>query len=169
MFQLNRSLLNSHGINDDFLAKKLKDELKAKVIRLITLKTASGLFKGDQAESEDGDGGKQEEVKTPDNGGSNGNGHRKYKQPKEIYLGGTILSPQGSHRHVVIAVDEVDWSTRQRARMDAHKLRGDYPAEKRELSGSIGLADADRLIAALEKAAAAKAAAPQGGVNSQGE
>jgi hypothetical protein len=34
----------------------------------------------------------------------------------------------------VIAWNEVDWSTRQRARMDAHKLRGDYPAEKHEIS-----------------------------------
>src|SRR5690606_19961656 len=28
--------------------------------------------------------------------------------------------------------DVVAWDVRQRARIDAHKLRGDYPAEKRE-------------------------------------
>ena len=31
------------------------------------------------------------------------------------------------------------WKTRQEARKDAHKLRGDYPAEKRELSGKLTL------------------------------
>lgn len=33
------------------------------------------------------------------------------------------------------------WDVRQRARMDAHKLRGDYPADKVEHSGSISIAD----------------------------
>lgn len=28
----------------------------------------------------------------------------------------------------------IDWGTRQRARMDAHKLRGDYPIERIEIS-----------------------------------
>jgi hypothetical protein len=27
----------------------------------------------------------------------------------------------------------IDWGTRQRARMDLHKLRGDYPAEKHDV------------------------------------
>lgn len=31
----------------------------------------------------------------------------------------------------------VAWDVRQRARQDAHKLRGDYPAEKLEHSGTI--------------------------------
>ena len=31
----------------------------------------------------------------------------------------------------------VAWGIRQKARMDAHKLRGDYPAEKHDLSGSV--------------------------------
>ena len=30
------------------------------------------------------------------------------------------------------------WKTRQEARKDAHKLRGDYPAEKKEISGPGG-------------------------------
>ena len=30
-------------------------------------------------------------------------------------------------------VNVVDWKTRQNARMDAHRLLGDYPAEKRHL------------------------------------
>ena len=35
-------------------------------------------------------------------------------------------------------VDVIDWKTRQEARKDAHKLRGDYPADKKELSGPGG-------------------------------
>jgi hypothetical protein len=31
----------------------------------------------------------------------------------------------------------IDWTTRQKARMDAHRLRGDYPAEKHDLQGSV--------------------------------
>ena len=31
----------------------------------------------------------------------------------------------------------VAWATRQQARQDAHKLRGDYPIEKMEHSGTI--------------------------------
>jgi len=31
----------------------------------------------------------------------------------------------------------VAWDVRQRARMDAHKLLGHYPAEKHDISGSI--------------------------------
>jgi|GEM_PF-2106664 hypothetical protein len=32
----------------------------------------------------------------------------------------------------------VDWSTRQKARMDAHTLRGDYPAAKHQVTGAGG-------------------------------
>jgi len=38
----------------------------------------------------------------------------------------------------VIEWDEVDWTTRQKARMDLHKLRGDYPAKPVELTGKNG-------------------------------
>lgn len=38
----------------------------------------------------------------------------------------------------LIQWDETDNTTRQKARMDAHKLRGDYPAEKLEHSGLEG-------------------------------
>ena len=31
----------------------------------------------------------------------------------------------------------IAWDVRQRARQDAHKLRGDYPAEKTDLTGGI--------------------------------
>ena len=44
----------------------------------------------------------------------------------------------------------IDWGTRERARMDTHKLSGHYPAAKHELSGSVSvmpkLSDEDRVI-----------------------
>lgn len=56
----------------------------------------------------------------------------------------TRLCPNGgtereySDGETLIAVNMIDWLTRQRARIDAHKLRGDYPAEKREITGKDG-------------------------------
>lgn len=38
---------------------------------------------------------------------------------------------------VIYSKDLAALDIRQRARVDAHKLRGDYPAEKHEVSGSI--------------------------------
>jgi len=32
----------------------------------------------------------------------------------------------------------IDWKTRQNARMDAHKLRGDYPPEEKRIAGPGG-------------------------------
>ena len=52
-------------------------------------------------------------------------------------------------------VNVIAWDIRQRARIDAHKLMGDYPAEKHEHSGEIQvipqLSDEDRKL--LEGAA----------------
>jgi hypothetical protein len=31
-------------------------------------------------------------------------------------------------------IEVIDWGTRQRARIDAHRLRGDYPAEQSKVS-----------------------------------
>ena len=38
---------------------------------------------------------------------------------------------------VIQQEDVINWGTRQKARQDAHKLRGDYPAEKVDLDGDI--------------------------------
>jgi len=70
--------LNDEGISDEFLVKKLKEELDAKV-------TKQFQYEG----------------------------------------------------NVVIAPDVIAWDVRQRARQDAHKLRGDYPAEKHHLEGTL--------------------------------
>lgn len=41
----------------------------------------------------------------------------------------------------ILAVRSPNWAARQKARMDVHALRGDYPAEKKELkhTGDIGI------------------------------
>jgi hypothetical protein len=38
---------------------------------------------------------------------------------------------------VVYSDPLIDWQTRQKARMDTHKLRGDYPAEKWDITGNL--------------------------------
>jgi len=39
----------------------------------------------------------------------------------------------------VIAINEIAWEVRQKARMDAHRLRGDYPAEEHKHEGAIDI------------------------------
>ncbi len=39
---------------------------------------------------------------------------------------------------VISQVNVIAWDVRQRARKDAHELRGDYPAKKTEISGTDG-------------------------------
>ena len=39
---------------------------------------------------------------------------------------------------IIYSKSLIAWDTRQKARMDAHALRGDYPPEKREISGRNG-------------------------------
>ena len=49
------------------------------------------------------------------------------------------------HQGVIVDSEEkIAWDVRQRARQDAHKLRGDYPAEEHRITGEIGPAGADR-------------------------
>lgn len=61
------------------------------------------------------------------------------------YLAGKLLEELNaneikhfSHKGVVVSSKEVTaWDTRQRARMDAHQLRNDYPAEKRDITLNV--------------------------------
>lgn len=51
--------------------------------------------------------------------------------------GGKVIGR--TEREVVIySKPLIAWDTRQKARQDAHKLRGDYPPEKSEFSGPKG-------------------------------
>jgi len=53
----------------------------------------------------------------------------KAKETKFFQKDGKVVE-----KHNVIA-----WDVRQRARIDAHKLRGDDPAEKREIMGDVDI------------------------------
>jgi hypothetical protein len=100
-----------NGLTLPTLTKLLKRELKAKVTKSIKIK---GAVSPDQL----------------------GRGRR------IVAASGTIIQTKDGNDfgdgETVIEWDEVAWDLRQRARMDAHKLRGDYPAEKREITGSNG-------------------------------
>lgn len=119
--------LSSQGITTDYLASKLKRELNAKKTHTLKVKGAM----------------KQEDL------------------PKGFKVSGTsgVLSydKKGKEVHgdgdTVVHFNEVAWDVRQRARIDAHKLKGDYPAEKKEISGPGGgpISIAVRLKAALER------------------
>ena len=57
-----------------------------------------------------------------------------------------------TEHETLIQIDDIDRTTRQKARMDAHKLRGDYAPEKVEHSASDDLMEA--LTRAKQKAKA---------------
>jgi hypothetical protein len=98
-----------NGLTMPALTKLLKRELKAKVTKSIKIK---GAVSPDQL----------------------GRGRR------IVAASGTIIQTKDGNvfgdGETVIEWDEVAWDVRQRARMDVHKLRGDYPAEKREITGA---------------------------------
>ena len=102
-----RLCLENEGLSLKALANQLKKELKAKITKTAKLRGAvSSTKKGQHILSTSG------QIVTTKDG--------------EVFGDGDT----------VIAWNEVDWSTRQRARMDAHKLRGDYPAEKHEITNT---------------------------------
>ncbi len=110
-----RDLLDAAGITAQYLIKKLKKELNADVTKTIKLKgavTKSELPRGYKAVVTSG----------------------------QII---TLRSKDGFEEdygdgETIVAWNETDWATRQKARMDAHKLRGDYAPEKKELTGKDG-------------------------------
>jgi len=100
-----------NGLTMPALTKLLKRELKAKVTKSIKIKGAV-------------------------NPAELGRGRR------IVAASGTVIKTKAGNvfgdGETVIEWDEIAWDIRQRARMDAHKLRGDYPAEKREITGTGG-------------------------------
>lgn len=100
-----------NGLTLPALTKLLKRELKAKITKSIKVK---GAVSQDQL----------------------GKGRR------IVATSGTIIETKDSQAYgdgeTVIEWDDIAWDIRQRARMDTHKLRGDYPAEKREITGAGG-------------------------------
>jgi len=100
-----------NGLTLPTLTKLLKRELRAKVTKSIKVK---GAVNADQL----------------------------VKGRRIVAASGTIIQTKDKDSfgdgETVIEWDEIAWDIRQRARMDAHKLRGDYPAEKREITGAGG-------------------------------
>ena len=62
-------------------------------------------------------------------------------------LEATVERPFNDKGDIIYSKPLIDHHTRQEARKDAHKLRGDYPAEKREVSGKLTL---EEVIKGLE-------------------
>jgi hypothetical protein len=94
------------GITVEFLAKEAKAELNAKQTKTVKLK-----------------------------------GALKEKLPRGIKVGaitGIIETDEegeviGGTGETLVLINEINWSTRQKARMDIQKIRGDYPAEKHDV------------------------------------
>jgi len=108
--------MDAERITPKLLARKLKAELSAKSSKTIKIKGAPGqLPKG---------------YKTITTTGIIEKIHVDGCTEKDYCDGESVLG-----------WDEVDWGTRQKARIDAHKLRGDYPAEKHDhaIHGEISM------------------------------
>lgn len=103
--------LDAAGLTFEYTIKLLKKELRAKITERLKIKGAVN----------------------PDNIG---------KGRRIVATSGLIVSDKDgeyfTEGDTVIEWDEIDWGTRQKARMDLHKLRGDYPAKSLELTGKDG-------------------------------
>jgi hypothetical protein len=104
--------LDNAGLTFEFTIKLIKKELRAKKTERLKVKGAVN----------------------PDNVG---------KDRRILATSGTIETDKDGGQYygdgdTVIEWDEVDWTTRQKARMDLHKLRGDYPDKHVELTGKNG-------------------------------
>lgn len=92
-----RSAMNRHGIDEEQLTGKLKDELSAeerKVIKISGKVDKATLSKGYRVVAE-------------------------------------------SDNETIIEYSVNNTAVSQKARLDAHKLRGDYPADKHEVDGEV--------------------------------
>jgi hypothetical protein len=104
--------LQKEGITAPFLAKELKRELHAKETKIIKVKRNA---QADEVVRQitESVGAKQ-------------------KAASKVRIIHETTKEQ------VIAIDVVNWSVRQTARMDANKLRGDYAPQKYEHTGKDG-------------------------------
>lgn len=102
-----RKALDEEGITVEKLAKQAKKELAAKATKTVKVKGAI---------------------------------HNKklLHGYKRIVDSGVIITEKDGERFgdgdTLIEVTDINWAVRQKARMDMHKLRGDYPADKHEVA-----------------------------------
>lgn len=111
--------LDGVGVTKKFLAKRIKAELNAKQVTRLKVKGALG---------------DAELPKTPKG---------KTKAGVKVVAKSGLLATDKDGQvfgdgDTVIQFQDINWLVRQKARMDAHKLRGDYPAVKNEHSGPGG-------------------------------
>jgi len=108
--------LEGKGITPDYLATKLKRELNAK---------------------------KTDKIKLKGHVLSVPKGFRIICRSESTHLNGKDgdgpIEVQDAEETLVV-FDLIDWATRQKARIDAHKLLGHYPAEKHEIDHKGNLA-----------------------------
>ena len=112
-----KETLTAHGITAEYLAKKLKQELNA--IRPTRLKVKGAVS--------------QETTKS---------GRPKKNAPRVICVSGVVHEGQEADDLIygdgesVLEFNDADMALRQKARIDAHKLRGDYPYEKKDVNAT---------------------------------
>jgi hypothetical protein len=98
--------LDDEGITIGKLAKLAKAELQAKSTKTVKVKGSTS-------------------------------GRKLPRGYKEVVTSGVIESDENGmffgSGETLIESSEINWTTRQKARMDVHKLRGDYPVEKHEI------------------------------------
>lgn len=115
-----RDILDGVGVTENYLAKRLKKELNSKETKTIKFK-----------------GALDEERLPKTASGKTRRGYRIVSTSGFLSYakdGGMIFGDGDT----VIEIDMINWTVSQKARMDAHKLRGDYPAQKHEHSGPEG-------------------------------
>ena len=110
-----REVLESQGISAETLARGLKRELKAQETKIISI---DGRYHS-----------LEEIIMTAAAEGVNDESLKKIRR----LLKGPARVLGASGEKTLVAVDMVNWGTRQKARMDAQKLLDMYPVEKKQI------------------------------------
>lgn len=119
-----RQVLESQGISAEALARDLKRELKAQETKIISI---------------DGRYHSLEEIIMT--AAAEGVNDESLKKIRRLLKGpARVLGATGEK--TLVAVDMVNWGTRQKARMDAQKLLDMYPAETKKISFDEGTLNA---------------------------
>ena len=116
-------VLDGVGVTKEFLAERLKKEINAKETKTVKMKGA--VSQDNLPQTPKGNVKRGYRIVTT-------SGLLSYQKtedgPEEVFGDGDT----------VLEIDYINWPISQKARMDAHKLRGDYPAAKHEVTGPGG-------------------------------
>ena len=111
-----RQVLETQGITAVSLARDLKHELRAKETKIISI---------------DGRYANLEDIIMV--AAAEGVNDESLKKIKRIAKTGAVRILGASGEKTLVAVDMVNWGTRQKARMDAQKLMDMYPVETKKI------------------------------------